>query len=249
MARHAGRYVAALAIVLFVARQATAQPTLGATSVFASTPATTVAVIDRPAGVVAGDIIVTCLATYGGNLVPPSGWTQHFALLCTYSTPRLYAKPAGGSEPATYTWTGDNAGWNMVSFSVQGAAATFDASGSTCDAAYDATMIAGSITTTETNCLLVAFFSGTYTESAWSTPSGMTARANSGAGNTTAGLFDEVRAEAGATGSRTSTMAGGWSSAIMLAFAPSGGGAGQVRHGSPTHPTHGATDPGGLGGY
>ncbi len=64
-----------------------------------STPLT----IRRPAGGVEGDILVATVSTSPGSIVSaPSGWTQ---LLTLSSDMALYAKTAGGSEPASYSWT------------------------------------------------------------------------------------------------------------------------------------------------
>jgi putative Ig domain-containing protein len=66
-------------------------------------------VINKPAGVAAGDVLLAGIAVRGApTLTTPSGWTKVMEHTTTGSTPlrqAVYAKLAGASEPSTYTFT------------------------------------------------------------------------------------------------------------------------------------------------
>ena len=74
-----------------------------------NTTATTSVTIAKPSGTVAGDMLVSCLASNGTKVSStgvPAGWTQIAAVLQGTSTRAFgYYKVAGASEPASYTWT------------------------------------------------------------------------------------------------------------------------------------------------
>jgi myo-inositol-hexaphosphate 3-phosphohydrolase len=64
--------------------------------------------IERPQGTVAGDVLVSCIATNGANVTAsgaPTGWTR-VAAVTTVSNPRVYGyyRVATAAEPASYTW-------------------------------------------------------------------------------------------------------------------------------------------------
>jgi hypothetical protein len=64
-------------------------------------------VIARPSGTVAGDVLVASLALNGSGVAGvPSGWVP-MAAVTAATNPKLYAyyRVAGGSEPASYTWS------------------------------------------------------------------------------------------------------------------------------------------------
>ncbi len=74
-----------------------------------NTTATNTVAITKPAGTVAGDVLVACLALNGSTVAAtgvPAGWTP-VASVTSINNPRLYGyyRVAGGSEPATYAWT------------------------------------------------------------------------------------------------------------------------------------------------
>jgi hypothetical protein len=64
--------------------------------------------VNRPTGVVNGDLLVAVVAYWEGTLTPPAGWTQEGATL-SWSHPdgtiyaRVYRRVAS-SEPSSYTW-------------------------------------------------------------------------------------------------------------------------------------------------
>lgn len=66
-------------------------------------------VIPRPAGVVAGDVLVASVASTGGVTSAPSGWTE-LGEQATGGGPEgvrqsVYWKVASGSEPSSYSWS------------------------------------------------------------------------------------------------------------------------------------------------
>ena len=72
----------------------------------ANATATTL-VLPKPAGVVAGDVLLAAVAARGGPAItPPAGWTL-VRLDANGSTLRqaIYVHMAGASEPASYTFT------------------------------------------------------------------------------------------------------------------------------------------------
>lgn len=74
-------------------------------------------VVDKPAGVVEGDVMIAFLATIQDQttITGPSGWTQLFPTTAdTTNSPHCqmtaWIKVAGSSEPSTYTFSWDVAG-------------------------------------------------------------------------------------------------------------------------------------------
>lgn len=65
-------------------------------------------IVDKPASLVSGDIMLAAVAVLtGSTITPPSGWTQIATNNDGASNIKgvVYQKTAGGSEPSTYTWT------------------------------------------------------------------------------------------------------------------------------------------------
>jgi hypothetical protein len=72
-----------------------------------NTTASAVLVIDKPAGTIAGDVLVASLAINGpGVWSAPPGWVQ-MAAVTTAVNPKLYAyyRVASTAEPAGYSWS------------------------------------------------------------------------------------------------------------------------------------------------
>lgn len=180
--------------------------------------------ITRPTGTTTNDVLI-CAITVSrfGSVSTLSGWT----LLAEVTRPGssrqfVYYRVSGGSEPATYTWTLDDAGQ-----SVAGAIACYrnvntstpiDASAFR-DSPFGVDMIAPSITTTVSNTRLV-FVGGI--ETAYGTtltstpPTGYTERvdqAASGSGSDSRQVVyiaDAQGGAAGATGEVVAAMAESW---------------------------------------
>jgi hypothetical protein len=68
-------------------------------------------VVDRPASVAAGNLLLANIAINGGspaNVTAPSGWTQVLRNDNDTNVSLIsYYKVAGASEPSNYTWTID----------------------------------------------------------------------------------------------------------------------------------------------
>ena len=75
--------------------------------------AVTTLVIDKPTGVVEGDLMLACVrASTDVNMSSaPSGWTLYSGFPykpSSFNSTWMYYKVAGASEPSTYTWTIDS---------------------------------------------------------------------------------------------------------------------------------------------
>ena len=170
--------------------------------------------VNKPAGGASGDVFVTAvyLETDTNTITTvPSGWTLLFAEANTAAFKlHTYAKLAGGSEPASYTWGFNVAGFNaVVTGAYSGGTGTGTlldlANGAQADAAITSAQTAPSITTTGADRMLVFAF-GTF--------AGTTVTGTSGAASNYRGqsagtaLGDALRATAGATGTSAPTGTG-----------------------------------------
>mgnify|MGYP000337719593 FL=1 len=188
-------------------------------------------VCNRPTGVVSGDVMVAFVFIYdnpaGAVTGVPSGWTeitqaQQFQV-SRYQ--RAYYKVAGGSEPASYTWTVNNldtVNIGIVAYSGVDNATPLDAT-STSSSGTSANRTATGLTTATDNAWLVLGSTGSQNPSAG--PSGMTNRAT-WTGHTV--IYDQAITPAGATGNKVITTAAdtnGWTTAL-IALRPASGGAG-----------------------
>jgi hypothetical protein len=180
--------------------------------------------ITRPSGTTTNDVLIAVITVSRyGSISTPSGWTLLADVRRPGSTWSLvYYRVAGGSEPASYTWTVDDVdeGVAAIISTYRGVdtASPINASDFRSNT-YGADMIAPSITTTVSNTHLV-FIGGietAYSTSLTSTPpSGYTERgdvASSGSGSDArqvAYLADAAFYGSGATGEITATMAENW---------------------------------------
>ncbi len=128
-------------------------------------------VATRPAGVVAGDVLLASIDTRGSSVVTaPAGWTLvRMDLNASSLRKSTYVRVATGSEPATYTWTfsGSRLAAAVIhAYSGVDTTTPVDAVGGQVNASGTA-VTAPSITTTVANTMLVGFFakqsSGTWT--------------------------------------------------------------------------------------
>jgi hypothetical protein len=206
----------------------------------AVTAATTLT-INKPAGTVAGDVMIASIAFRLMNLNPPNpdprdiavaapaGWTLVRRMDQTADTPNglaIYWKLAGGSEPASYSWTfscqnvsGNNtcvalgfgqAAGGIVSFSGVDTATPIDVENGQSNA-QAATQATPNITTTVANTMLVTTHS-IPNANVWQNPppSGMTqAYQNSSTPGVNQPLMIQVstalQAAPGATGTKSAT--------------------------------------------
>lgn len=62
-------------------------------------------VITKPAGTVAGDVLLAIISCNNQNVTPPSGWVQLFDSSSGVFRCQAFYKLAGGSEPSSYTFS------------------------------------------------------------------------------------------------------------------------------------------------
>jgi len=220
-----------------------------------TTPGAISVVIDKPVGVVAGDLLVLIAALNDiPNAAPPAGFTE--IANRSFNNVRIFvwAKIAGASEPANYTVSNINSGGSdqesviflgrVTGADTSGtAAAAFDASGT--DTGQGTTQTCPSVTTTaDDELVLVPYakdrvYTGADADDAGN-PTGTTIvyRRNSGGTSSTGvtgGLATFTQATAGATGAKTWTDAGNdkWVAATLaIKTAAGGGGATKLATGS-----------------
>ena len=166
---------------------------------------------NKPTGTASGDTLTAAVFGVGGTTAASlAGWTQQATTNASgFVSLTILTKIAGGSEPASYTFTGPP---------LVGATIIVRASGGDTSAVIDGTpttsttATVGSITTTSANSLLVmATVGGSDTTGTSIAPdAAMTERAELADGFASYGSLEvatEARASAGATGTRTSTDA------------------------------------------
>jgi RHS repeat-associated protein len=168
--------------------------------------------IAKPAGVVTNDVLVAGITMRGApTITAPSGWTlvRSDASGSTV-TQAVYRKVAGGSEPASYTWTFgapiDGVVGAIAAYSGVNTTTPIDVSGGQANAS-STSVTAPSVTTTVTNTKLVGFF-GTADDATFTAPSGMTERTDiliNSSQDGSASSADVTQASAGATGTKVAT--------------------------------------------
>ena len=170
--------------------------------------------VNKPAGGASGDVFVTViyLETDTNTITTvPTGWTLLFALANTAAFKlSVYALLAGGSEPATYTWGFNAAGFNaLVTGAYSGGTGTGTlldlANGSQADATLTTAQTAPSITTTGADRMLLWGF-GTFAGTTVTGSSGAASNFRSTAFGVALG--DALFATASATGTTAPTGTG-----------------------------------------
>lgn len=167
-------------------------------------------VIDKPTGVVSGDMLIAVVASQSNvTWTGDSGWTE-LADQGAAPSLRLARKTAGGSEPASYTFTASG-GLKTSGAILAYRAGTFDAVGSFNTANP---VVAPSITMSYAGILLAAYASENASVT-FTTPGGMAALASYNVTAPSFAVFDQ-EVGGGATGTRTSTPSGGTVQAGIL---------------------------------
>ncbi|MDQ3540489.1 MAG: hypothetical protein M3440_07355, partial [Chloroflexota bacterium] len=200
-------------------------------------------VMARPAGTVAGDLMVLAVDHLSGSTTCTSpGWESLYDVSNTaggatsHSTNALY-KIAGAAEPADYTITLSSSKTAIASMlTYSGALATMVTadivSASVVDSAATTTVVtAPGVTTTVDGCLLLTIHHVGVNVDAntWTPPTGMTERADIASGGTSGSsalsVNELILGAAGATGDKTATASlAGYPTAITLTFPPGAGG-------------------------
>jgi len=165
-------------------------------------------VIDVPAGVRAGDMLLAALSVRSAPSVnTPAGWTLLRDDVSSGNLrTALYYRVATGAESASYTWT-FSASRRAIGLIVgyRGVSA-IGASGANVNGSATTSIVAPSVTPGVAGATLVAFFS-VRASAAINSPASMDERADANSGGTgvSIAVADEYLSGSGATGTRTAT--------------------------------------------
>jgi len=174
-------------------------------------PATSLA-IGKPAGTAADDVLLAVVTSRSDPTIsPPAGWARvRSDVNGTTLTQTVFVRTAGGSEPASYTFTLSKpvtaAVGGLIAYSGMDPISPIDAHGGQANAS-SASVTAPSITTTVADTTVVGLF-GTGNDATFTQLSGMTERFDvltSGTSQVSAAADDAVQAAAGATGTKVAT--------------------------------------------
>jgi hypothetical protein len=187
--------------------------------------ATASIVINKPSGVLDGDVMIASIGYGLGaspiSVTPPASWTlvRHTQIGVTNMYGNAVYSRVASSEPASYTWT-----FNKALNLAGGISAYWNVDTTTpIDVETGGQGTPASITTTQPGDLLVGTYMSTV-NTAFTPPAGMTERVDraSGASNSvTLEQADGIQAVAGATGSKNSTP--GATTYSILALRPKAG--------------------------
>jgi hypothetical protein len=172
-------------------------------------------VLPRPAPVVAGDAMLATVSVRGNpRITPPAGWTV-VRQDNSGSTMRqaVFVRIAGTSEPTSYTFAlskSQSAAGGIVAYAGVDPASPVDAHGGQVNAS-STSLTAPSITTTESDVMLVGLF-GIATLTTEVSPASMSERYDQTVPSTnkykvTSGAHDQLFGGAGATGTRVALAA------------------------------------------
>lgn len=168
----------------------------------------------KPTGTLSGHLMLATVGYTGSPTVTePSGWLPILTQAATGITQKVYYKIAGGSEPASYTWTfspATNASASIATYSGAGFVVFIDTSSS--QANSGTTSMSAPTVTPRTAADMLVFCGATANVRA-TPPAGMTERAD--AGVTAAGSYiaDVLLSSGSATGTKTATLASSSNSA------------------------------------
>ncbi|MFM9006540.1 MAG: hypothetical protein ACKOSR_13735, partial [Flavobacteriales bacterium] len=210
-----------------------AQIALRGTATTATTTGTTLT-INKPTGVVAGDVMLVNISQLGNSGTDASltGWTLSQAVTIPTTggasngrRAMVLYKVAGGSEPTSYSFTlgsgVSSAAGGIVAFSGVDNAAPIDASGSYTTSTGSTTVSAPTITTQTANAAVIMFGAAAAnpTWSAWAAtnPSSLTELyENANGTSASVGAAWAIRTTAGATGGATATLSNSQRNAGVL---------------------------------
>ena len=189
-----------------------------------NTTASSTVSVTKPAGTVAGNVLVSCLALNGGSVAGtgvPAGWTP-VASVTAQANPKVfgYYKVATASEPASYTWTLASSvagGGGVARYS--GASGVDGAATSASGSSAASGTVAG-VTTTTANAMLVGCMGVNSSSVTLTSPAGLSQAWE--VGDRRFELADGRQATAGGSGAKTWTFSAsrewaGW----LVALRPS----------------------------
>jgi hypothetical protein len=194
---------------------------------FGENTASSTLTINKPSGVVEGDLLVAITAfgsltdSNNATWTGDTGWTEAYDQGANPNI-RVAWKVAGASEPASYTFTTSltSGGHGGVVLAFRGAA--FDVCGTAVVAASGGNVTASAITVSEANSILLGFWFEYANIASFSTPSGMTLLLD-GSGSA-APDFDTFyqNVDAGSSGTKTSGPGAGTRNVggILLSIKP-----------------------------
>ncbi len=168
-------------------------------------------VIPKPAGVVAGDVLIAVFdVKVHPTVTAPSGWTLTSANSNgSELTQRIYTKVAGTAEPASYQWSYDEtraASGGILAYRGVSTTAPIAIVG-TVGRATSTAITAPSVTTSFDGAVVLGAF-GINNGSSITQPAGMTERGEIASGSKIkTEVAEVVQASAGATGAKTATAA------------------------------------------
>lgn len=78
------------------------------------------AVINAPTSIASGNLLLAIAGSGAETWTPPSGWSLYGTAPISGSSTQVsvFTKIATGSEPSTYTWTGNNGAGDALSFAI-----------------------------------------------------------------------------------------------------------------------------------
>ena len=188
--------------------------------------------INKPAGVVSGDIMIANIANdNNGGAATSAGWTLISTTSPSGGGITLLYKIAGGAEPASYSFatSGNPIAGAIVAFSGVDNATPFDVANGNWSTGSGTTATAASKTTVTTNDAIVMFgaTAGSGNNNNWTgwtttSPGALTELYDIGTGGAASvGAAWALKATAGATGSGTASTSAGWG-AILIALKSGG---------------------------
>lgn len=135
--------------------------------------------VNKPSGTVSGDVMIATIGVrpLAAVVTKPSGWTAIRRVDGANASLITYWKVAGGSEPASYTWSVDTStgmAAGIMSFTgVDTSLIPVNVDGGSSSSAGSSILTAPSITTTVSNTMLITAYAINSTAN-WTPPSGMT---------------------------------------------------------------------------
>ena len=176
--------------------------------------ATTTLAITKPAGVSSGDVLIAAISTRGApTITAPSGWALvRSDVNGTTQKQALYSHPAGGSEPASYSWSFSTSVTAVVgeieAYSGADPVNPIDVAGGQVNTTSSTSITASSVTTLTADTYLVGAFGIANSETSITAPSGMTHRqfgTASGTSKVSLELGDVAMPSPAASGSKVAT--------------------------------------------
>lgn len=204
--------------------------------------------VNKPTGVVDGDVMLAFVTWWTGSLTPPAGWTQvgtteSWAASSDTAKMAVFRKTASG-EGSNYTWTNSSSP-NEIYVTIRAfynvdTTTPIDVVGQNSTTSQGTSVVGNSVTTTTTNTMLMFF--GSRMDNGINgnaiTPDGSMTEIsdlNAGSGWTRHFVDEQAVAATGATGSRTATSTGNATyGAFMVALRAATGGNTSVSSSKPS---------------